>query len=158
MTAVAPMIPLRPLARRQAPAVRKPRPNDIRILEVTHEFEDFKYRAPYQFGGRTVDDVTLLNVHCRVRTGSGREATELGTRARFDVLLTDLGLPDIPGDVVIRQIAATAARRPRIVVVTGYEEPFVSRAREAGADVVLTKPIAWSTLLERLVPGAPLAA
>ncbi len=46
----------------QAPAVRKPRPTDIRIVEVTHAFEDFKYRAPYQFGGRTVDDVSLLNV------------------------------------------------------------------------------------------------
>jgi hypothetical protein len=34
----------------------------------------------------------------------------------------------------------------------------MSRAREAGANVILTKPIAWSTLLERLVPDAPLAA
>jgi two-component system CheB/CheR fusion protein len=93
-----------------------------------------------------------------VATGSGREATELGADGRFDVLLTDLGLPDIPGDVVIRQIVTTAPRRPWIVVLTGYEEPFMSRARAAGADVVLTKPIAWSTLLERLVPAAPLAA
>lgn len=93
-----------------------------------------------------------------VVTGSGREAAALGSQGRFDVLLTDLGLPDVPGDTVIRQIVATAPRRPWIVVVTGYEEPFMSRAREAGANVVLTKPIAWSTLLERLVPDAPLAA
>jgi CheY-like chemotaxis protein len=93
-----------------------------------------------------------------VATDSGREAAELGARAGFDVLLTDLGLPDVPGDSVIRHIVATAPRRPWIVVVTGYEEPIMSRAREAGADVVLTKPIAWSTLLERLVPAAPLAA
>ena len=92
-------------------------------------------------------------------TGSGREAAELGARGDFDVLLTDLGLPDIPGDVVIRQIvAATAPRRPWIVVLTGYGEPFISHAREAGADVVLTKPIAWSALLDRLVPVTPLAA
>jgi len=45
-----------------------------------------------------------------------------------------------------------------IVVVTGYEEPFISRARTAGADVVLTKPIAWSALIDRLVPATPLAA
>jgi two-component system CheB/CheR fusion protein len=91
-------------------------------------------------------------------TGSGREAAELGARGDFDVLLTDLGLPDIPGDVVIRHLAATAPRRPWIVVVTGYGEPFISRARDAGADVVLTKPIAWSTLLDRLGPVTPLAA
>jgi CheY-like chemotaxis protein len=91
-------------------------------------------------------------------TGSGREALELAAREPFDVLLTDLGLPDIPGDAVIRHVVATAPRRPWVVVVTGYEEPFVSRARAAGADVVLTKPIAWSALLDRLVPAAALAA
>jgi two-component system CheB/CheR fusion protein len=91
-------------------------------------------------------------------TGSGREATELGARGDFDVLLTDLGLPDVPGDAVIRHVVATAPRRPWIVVVTGYQEPFIARAREAGADVVLTKPIAWSALVERLVPATPLAA
>ena len=63
----------------QAPAVMTSRPTDIRIVEVTHQFEDFKYRAPYQFGGRTVDDVTLLNVNCRVRTGAGREAWGFGS-------------------------------------------------------------------------------
>jgi two-component system CheB/CheR fusion protein len=93
-----------------------------------------------------------------VATGSGREAAELGTQGNFDVLLTDLGLPDVPGDVVIRQVVGAAPRRPWIVVVTGYQEPFTSRAREAGADVVLTKPIAWSTLLERLAPATPMAA
>jgi two-component system CheB/CheR fusion protein len=91
-------------------------------------------------------------------TGNGREAAELGARGEFDVLLTDLGLPDIPGDLVIRHVVATARRRPWVVVVTGYDEPFISRAREAGADVVLTKPITWSVLLDRLVPVSPLAA
>src|SRR3954467_2698360 len=55
----------------RAPGVIVDRPNDIRILEVGHAFEDFQYRAPYQFGGRSVDRVTLLNVTCRVRTNSG---------------------------------------------------------------------------------------
>jgi CheY-like chemotaxis protein len=94
-------------------------------------------------------------------TGTGREAVELAAREDFDVLLTDLGLPDIPGDMVIRHVVATARRRPWVVVVTGYDEPFISKARQAGADVVLTKPIAWAQLLDRLVPvssPAPLAA
>ncbi len=93
-------------------------------------------------------------------TGSGGEALELAAEREFDVLLTDLGLPDIPGDMVIRHVMATARRRPWVVVVTGYDEPFIGRARAAGADVVLTKPIAWSQLLDRLVPApsTPLAA
>jgi two-component system CheB/CheR fusion protein len=94
-------------------------------------------------------------------TGSGRDAMELAGQQDFDVLLTDLGLPDIPGDMVIRHVVATARRRPWVVVVTGYDEPFIGRARQAGANVVLTKPIAWAQLLDRMLPGpsrAPLAA
>jgi two-component system CheB/CheR fusion protein len=67
-----------------------------------------------------------------VVTGSGREAVEIMTGRDFDLLLTDLGLPDMPGDLVIRQVKATARRRPWIVVVTGYGEPLIGRAREAG--------------------------
>jgi len=63
----------------RAPAVIADRPNDIRILEVRHQFEDFQYRAPYQFGGRSVDRVTLLNVTCRVRTNGGRESSGFGS-------------------------------------------------------------------------------
>jgi len=85
-----------------------------------------------------------------VATGSGREAAALAAREDFDVLLTDLGLPDISGEMVIRQTVRNARRRPRIVVVTGYDEPFTTRARAAGADVVLTKPVMWSSLIDEL--------
>ena len=72
-------VPAAALAGCRTPAVHPSRPTDIRIIEVTHAFEDFTYRAPYQFGGRTVDRVTLLNVHCRVRTGDGKEARGFGS-------------------------------------------------------------------------------
>ena len=87
-----------------------------------------------------------------VATGSGLEAAEIASREEFDVLLTDLGLPDVPGDMVIRHILDRSKHRPRVVVVTGYDEPFLTCAWEAGADVVLTKPVLWSDLLESLVP------
>jgi L-alanine-DL-glutamate epimerase-like enolase superfamily enzyme len=80
-----------------APAVVRGRPQDMKILEVTHDFEDFSYRAPYQFGGRSVDRVTLLNVNCRIRTGSGREAwgfgsMTLGNAWAFPAASQDAGL------------------------------------------------------------------
>jgi L-alanine-DL-glutamate epimerase-like enolase superfamily enzyme len=80
-----------------APGLFVPRPTDVRIVEVSHEFEEFQYRAPYQFGGRTVDHVTLLNVHCRVRSGGGREAwgfgsMTLGNAWAFPAAAQDAGL------------------------------------------------------------------
>jgi two-component system, chemotaxis family, CheB/CheR fusion protein len=95
-----------------------------------------------------------------VATGSGREATELAARQDFDVILTDLGLPDISGEMVIRHALRSARHRPRVVVITGYDEPFTTRARAAGADVVLTKPVLWSSLVAELAldKGNPVAA
>jgi two-component system CheB/CheR fusion protein len=94
-----------------------------------------------------------------VTAGNAREAAEIARRQEFDVLLTDLGLPDISGDALITTVVATAARRPKIVVVTGYGEPYVSRARAAGADVVLVKPVVWNRLLTHLaVKRQPIAA
>jgi CheY-like chemotaxis protein len=83
-----------------------------------------------------------------IATGSGREAAEIANQRQFDVVLSDLGLPDIPGDVLIRQILAASKGRTRVVVVTGYGEPYVSRARQAGADVVFTKPVEWTRILD----------
>jgi two-component system CheB/CheR fusion protein len=92
-------------------------------------------------------------------TGSGREAADLASHQDFDVVLSDLGLPDIAGDTLIRHIRATARRRLRVIVVTGYGEPYLSRARQAGADVVFTKPVEWTRILETLErPGLAASA
>jgi CheY-like chemotaxis protein len=92
-------------------------------------------------------------------TGSGREAVDLARHQDFDVVLSDLGLPDIAGDALIRQILGTVRRRVRVIVVTGYGEPYLSRARQAGAEVVFTKPVEWARILETLErPGLAASA
>ena len=60
-------------------AIAKPNPWDIRIEDVTLSFEDIRYRAPYKFGGVAVDRTTLLNVHCTVRTRTGKVAKGFGS-------------------------------------------------------------------------------
>ena len=76
---LAPVTALAAARASASPAVRIARPTDIRIVGVEHTFEEFRYRTPYQFGGRTVDRVTILNVGCRVRTGDRREARGFGS-------------------------------------------------------------------------------
>jgi CheY-like chemotaxis protein len=87
-----------------------------------------------------------------VAVASGTDAITAALGGNFDVVLTDYGLPDIPGDFVIRQVLATVHRRPRVVVITGYGEPYTSWARQAGADLVLTKPVDWPDLLDQIRP------
>jgi two-component system CheB/CheR fusion protein len=85
-----------------------------------------------------------------VAAANGREATEAVADQQFDVILSDLGLPDVPGDVLIRQLLAATRSHTRIVVITGYGEPYLSRARQAGAEVVFTKPVEWTRILDYL--------
>lgn len=83
-----------------------------------------------------------------VATGSGREGAEMAKNERFDVVLSDLGLPDMSGEALIRQIRAAAGNGTRVIVITGYGEPYLSRARQAGADAVFTKPVEWTRILD----------
>jgi two-component system, chemotaxis family, CheB/CheR fusion protein len=85
-----------------------------------------------------------------VATGSGKEAIAFMEFNDFDAVVSDYGLPDIAGDDLLRQLAERSGRRTRTVVVTGYGEPYLTRARRAGADVVFTKPVDWARLLGSL--------
>ena len=76
----------------------------------------------------------------------------------FDVVLTDLGLPDIPGDVLLGTLLARAPVRPRVIIMTGYGEPHLTRARQSGADLVLVKPLDWATLRTHIRPAQRPAA
>lgn len=88
----------------RAPAVAKSRPHDMRIVEVTYAFEDHKYRTPYQFGGRTTDRVTLLNVNCRIRTAEGKEAWGFGSMT----LGSAWSFPAVPQDEGLAAMKALA--------------------------------------------------
>jgi two-component system, chemotaxis family, CheB/CheR fusion protein len=101
-----------------------------------------------------IREVFLILLHCEgaqaVGAASGREAVELSRKRDFDVVLSDLGLPDIPGDVLVRQLIAASRGHSRVIVITGYGEPYVSRARQAGAEAVFTKPVEWNRILDQL--------
>src|SRR5688572_28944143 len=104
MIKAAALIPL-------APAVFAQPSSNIRIVEVRHAFEDFKYRAPYQFGGRSVSDVTLLNVEVRVRTGGGKEAWGFGSMP----LGNAWAFPNAPFDASLSAMRALADEMRRSV-------------------------------------------
>src|SRR5688572_31684272 len=94
-----------------------------------------------------------------VAAANGREAAEAAAHQHFDVILSDLGLPDVQGDVLIRQILSSSRNRTRVVVITGYGEPYLTRARQAGAEVVFTKPVEWAGILDYLQrPGLAASA
>lgn len=86
-----------------------------------------------------------------VAAARGRVALAAVGGIAFDVVLMDLGLPDIPGEILIREVLAVMAPRPRVVVMTGFPEPRQASAKAAGADVVVVKPFDWRALRAHLM-------
>ncbi|MBA3438883.1 MAG: hypothetical protein H0T92_03325, partial [Pyrinomonadaceae bacterium] len=82
--AASTIIPFLPVAQqnqtvgRNTPRTRS-KATDMRVEEVSYNFEDYLYRAPYKFGGRVVDRVTLLNVYCTARSSDGHAAQGFGS-------------------------------------------------------------------------------
>ena len=58
---------------------------DIRILDVSCDFEEYQYRTPLKFGGVPIDNCGLLNVRVQVQTRDGKEATGLGSMTLSNV-------------------------------------------------------------------------
>ena len=84
-----------------------------------------------------------------VEAATGEEGLERAVTAHPEVVILDLGLPDIDGIDVIRGIRARA--RTPIIVLSVREDPADKvDALEAGADDYLTKPFAVAELLARI--------
>jgi two-component system chemotaxis response regulator CheY len=81
--------------------------------------------------------------------GDGFDALRLVPRADYDLVITDINMPDINGLELIHAIRQHArhARTPLIVITTNDRERDVERALKLGASAVLTKPFKGEELL-----------
>jgi two-component system KDP operon response regulator KdpE len=75
---------------------------------------------------------------------SGQQGLDSFERLRPDLVLLDLGLPDLDGFQVIRAIRETASTPIIVLSVRGAERDKV-QALDLGADDYLTKPLAWTS-------------
>jgi len=84
-----------------------------------------------------------------VEAGSAREGLAQATGRNPDVILLDLGLPDLDGIELTRRLREWA-RTPIIVISARGREQDKIAALDAGADDYLTKPFGVGELLARL--------
>jgi L-alanine-DL-glutamate epimerase-like enolase superfamily enzyme len=145
-------------------AIVSPKPTDIRIAEVVHGYEDYVYRAPYKFGGRVVDRVTLLNVHCRVITRDGRTAWGFGSMTMGNVWAFPSAT--MTYDATLDAMKALASRIARLAgdcpeighpldIAHVLEPACLKAAAEISVERTLTEPI---PKLATLVVASPFDA
>jgi signal transduction histidine kinase/CheY-like chemotaxis protein len=77
--------------------------------------------------------------------GSVREALQLAGTTRFDLLLSDIGLPDGSGIDLMRHLKDRQGIKG--IALSGFgQDDDIRRSREAGFETHLTKPVNFQTL------------
>jgi PAS domain S-box-containing protein len=136
-----PLAPSPPAAR--GDAARRTGRLDRRSIVVVEDDDDT----------RTVLAFMLEAEGARVEAARrGEEAVTLAERVRPDVVLCDIGLPDINGMEVARRLRAGGALAgTRLIALTGYgQADDVRQAIAAGFDAHVTKPVILDQLMALL--------
>jgi CheY-like chemotaxis protein len=89
----------------------------------------------------------------------GRRALEAWSRFAPHAGVLDVGLPDLDGYTLAREVRAQHGRVPVLIAATGYGQPTDrQRAMESGFDMHLVKPVSVRELLgvldDRVLSGA----
>ena len=90
-----------------------------------------------------------LNGYKVMTAFTGKDGLQAITSALPDLVLLDLGLPDIDGNDVIRETRKWSGM-PIIVITARIQEKEKVEALDAGADDYITKPFGTSELLARI--------
>ncbi len=109
----------------------------VLIVEDERKLRDF-VRSYLERAGYTV-----------LSTGSGAEAITMAAGAAPDLVVLDLGLPDVPGEAVARELRAASATPILMLTAKSTQEDRI-RGLELGADDYVTKPFSPRELVLRV--------
>ncbi len=83
-------------------------------------------------------------------TGLGEDGLEIGRLYEYDIIILDLGLPDMDGLDVLRQLRAGRNQTP-VLILSGLDDTDRKiKSLGLGADDYLTKPFEKGELIARL--------
>lgn len=99
-----------------------------------------------------ISAILTSNDYLIIKTSKGKEAVSMAASHAPDLILLDLGLPDMDGIEVIKTIRQWT-QIPIIVVSARGQEREKVEALDLGADDYLTKPFGTSELLARIRAG-----
>jgi CheY-like chemotaxis protein len=91
-------------------------------------------------------EMTGAEVHC---AANGEEFSALWSTTHPDLVVVDLAMPKPDGwDVLARVRAGQQGVSPQVIAITSYySESVLSRARRAGFDALVSKPLRYAELI-----------
>jgi DNA-binding response OmpR family regulator len=109
----------------------------VLVVEDERKLRDF-IRSYLERAGFTV-----------LSTGSGAEAITMATNSAPDLVVLDLGLPDVPGETVARELRTMSAIPILMLTAKAAEEDRI-HGLELGADDYVAKPFSPRELVLRV--------
>ena len=83
-------------------------------------------------------------------TASGKQAVALAVQESFDLIILDVGLPDIDGFEVLQQLRGQGVGTPVIMLTARSSVADRVAGLEGGADDYMPKPFSFEELLARI--------
>lgn len=116
-------------------------PNSRRILIVDDDPE---------LRGMLSEQLTLHEEFEAEGVGSGAKALEATRSERFDLVIMDVGLPDIDGREAVRALRRDGFKAP-VIMLTGHDsDSDTIMGLESGANDYVAKPFRFAVLLARI--------
>jgi DNA-binding response OmpR family regulator len=85
-----------------------------------------------------------------VAAATGAEGLAMAMREQFDIIILDVGLPDVDGREVCRQMRRASIKCPILMLTGAGGETDTVQGLDAGANDYIVKPFRLSVLLARL--------
>jgi two-component system KDP operon response regulator KdpE len=85
-----------------------------------------------------------------IEAASGRAARNEIARAKPDIIVLDLGLPDINGQDLVRELREQGSAIPIVILSSRSDEKGKVEALDLGADDYVTKPFGVDELIARI--------
>jgi len=97
-------------------------------------------------GDWLMEEFRLANASVALST-KGREGLALARSGLVDVVISEMGMPDLPGMDLLRELGGMT-KMPKVILTTSRHSDFLAnRAIERGASAVLSKPFDMQRLL-----------
>jgi len=85
---------------------------------------------------------------------SGDAAFQLICKNDFDVVVSDVRMPNGNGVELLTRISQMTKRKPMVFLVSGYSEISLEEARKLGARDLLNKPVDYDKLCQAIISSA----
>ena len=115
--------------------------NNLKILVVDDEqIVRETLREQFELEGAVVSEAENGNI-----------AFDLIQKNSYDLVVADVRMPECSGVELLEKIRAYSGNAPEVIMISGFTDLTIERARELGAKGLLMKPEAMANLKEMIL-------